>query len=145
MDSFAATASGLVGACTLTILHETARHNVSNAPRIDIFRKRALAKLLPNGMTHSGENLEKDSFVGTILSNATYYGMISVDKPKHGLRNGAILGLVAGLGAVLLPESLGLDKATGSRTTATTLMTIGRYLAGGVAAGLTYQLIGKRN
>ncbi|MDR6195719.1 hypothetical protein [Siphonobacter sp. SORGH_AS_0500] len=141
MDSFAATASGVVGATTLTLLHETARKTVDDAPRIDLLGKRAISKLLPDYLSPSEDTLHKASLVGDIMSNAAYYGLVSMDKPKNGLRNGAILGLAAGIGAVLLPGPLGLGEAPSNRTTATKLMTIGWYLAGGLAAGLTFKLL----
>lgn len=141
MDSFAATTSGIVGATTLTLLHETARKTVDDAPRIDLLGKRAIAKLLPDSVSPSEETLYKASMVGDIMSNAAYYGLISLDQPKNAVRNGAILGLAAGVGAVLLPGPLGLGKAPSNRTVATKLMTIGWYLAGGLAAGLTYRLL----
>ncbi|PQA59382.1 hypothetical protein [Siphonobacter curvatus] len=144
MDSLAATTSGFVGACTLTLLHETARKTVPNAPRIDILGKRALSKILPSGISPSEETLHKASLAGDIASNATYYGLVSLDSPKNGVRNGAILGLAAGLGAVFLPGPLGLGEKPSNRTTATQLMTMGWYLAGGLAAGLTYRLLGKK-
>ena len=36
--------SGLVGACALTLIHETARRFVDDAPRMDVLGMRALSK-----------------------------------------------------------------------------------------------------
>ena len=36
--------SGLVGACALTLVHETARRFLDDAPRMDVLGMRALAK-----------------------------------------------------------------------------------------------------
>jgi hypothetical protein len=57
---------------------------------------------------------------------------------------GAALGLAAGVGAVALPERMGLGSAPSARTNETKAMTVAWYLAGGLAAGLAYSLLAKR-
>ena len=46
----------------------------------------------------------------------------------------SLLGLVAGVSAVVLPEPLGLSKESSNKTLGTQLMTIVLYLMGGLAA-----------
>jgi hypothetical protein len=64
---------------------------------------------------------------------------VGVGRPQGALLRGAALGLAAGLGAVFLPGPLGLGEAPSNRTPATTAMTIGWYLIGGLAAALAYR------
>jgi len=50
-----------------------------------------------------------------------------------------LLGLAAGVGAVFLPKHIGLGEEMTARTRETELMTVGWYLAGGLAAAAVYQ------
>ena len=54
---------------------------------------------------------------------------------------GALLGLVAGVSAVILPKPLGLPQEPSNKTTGTQLMTIGLYLMGGLIAAAITQLV----
>ena len=69
---------------------------------------------------------------------------MAVGGPKGALACGAALGLAAGVGAVALPEPLGLGGGPSARTDETKAMTVAWYLAGGLAAGLAYSLLAKR-
>lgn len=44
MKALQALGSGLVGACALTLIHETARRFIPDAPRMDVLGMRAIAK-----------------------------------------------------------------------------------------------------
>ncbi len=54
---------------------------------------------------------------------------------------GALLGLVAGVTAVVLPKPLGLSEEPSNKTLGTQLMTIGLYLMGGLVAAAITQLV----
>lgn len=145
--SFAkATASGLVGACTLTLIHESARRVIPNAPRMDILGMRVIARSFKQfgGGTLSADQAHTMSLVGDIVSNSLYYSLVGLAKPRNALLLGTALGLAAGVGAVVLPAQVGLGDAPSGRTNETKAMTVGWYLAGGVVAGLVFQALGKK-
>lgn len=140
-----ATASGLIGACVLTLIHESARQVIPKAPRMDILGMRAIAKSmrLLNQEPPPGEQLHNVTLMGDIISNALYYSMVGIGKPEKALLRGTVLGLAAGVGAVVLPEPLGLGNAPSARTLETKAMTVSWYTAGGIAAALAYRLLTK--
>ncbi|AUD01155.1 hypothetical protein [Spirosoma pollinicola] len=132
--------SGLAGACALTALHETARQFISDAPRADILGMRAIKKVMEvaDEEPPADDELHDWALGGDIVSNALYYSLIGLAKPKDALVTGAALGLAAGVGAVGLPGPMGLGTAPSSRTTATAAMTIGWYLLGGLVTAGAY-------
>lgn len=137
--------SGLIGACVLTAIHETVRRFVPDAPRMDVLGKQALA-LLYRESGHAvpdDDQLHYQALAGDIASNAAYYSLVGVGDPNGAELRGALLGLGAGLGSVFLPKHLGLDNDASTRTPATTAMTIGLYLAGGLAAAAAFRLLEK--
>lgn len=140
-----AVASGVAGACALTALHESARRTVPHAPRMDILGMRAIAR----GMEAMGKkppvdgHLHDVALAGDLVSNSMYYSLIGLGGPQNAVRNGALLGLAAGLGGVLLPGPMGLGEAPSNRTRATQAMTVAWYVVGGVAAGLAYQWLSR--
>jgi hypothetical protein len=87
------------------------------------------------------DDLHTLALVGDVVSNTLYYGLIGLAQPENALVSGTVLGLAAGVGAVLLPEPLGLGSAPSSRTNETKAMTIAWYTAGGIAAALAYQAL----
>lgn len=144
MSGIAALGSGLAGALALTAVHETARQQVSTAPRMDMLGMQAIENGLRsvNVQPPHGKSLYELALAGDIVSNALYYSMVANGKPEGALVRGAMLGLAAGLGAVTLPKPLGLQPQI-NRTNATHAMTIGWYLLGGLAAGAAYQMLSR--
>ncbi|QMW03240.1 hypothetical protein [Spirosoma foliorum] len=138
--------SGLIGACALTILHETARQFIDEAPRADILGMRAMKKVLKkaDAKVPSDDELHDWALGGDLVSNTLYYSLIGLAKPKHALAAGVALGVVAGVGAVGLPGPLGLGTAPSSRTPATVAMTIGWYLIGGLATAAAYRFLKRK-
>lgn len=138
--------SGLAGAIALNLLHESARRIVPNAPRVDLLGEQALTKLLRNldETPPTGDRLYAATLAGDLLSNAIYYSAVGVGRPQNAVRNGVMLGFAAGLGAVGLPGPLGLSEAPSAQNPARAAMTIGWYVVGGLAAGLTCRLLAKR-
>lgn len=55
-----------------------------------------------------------------------------------------MLGLAAGVAAITLPGSLGLDERQSARTTETKLMTVGLYVAGALVATAIMRLMAKK-
>src|SRR5579871_2455117 len=122
---------GLAGACALTLLHETTRRVVPDAPRMDVLGERALASGLRGaGMdVPSRGRLHKMALGGDVVANSLYYSLAGLCGPESAPVCGALLGLAAGVGAVALPGPMGLGAAPSNRTTATQAMTVGLYLA----------------
>jgi hypothetical protein len=133
--------SGLVGACALTLIHETARRFIDDAPRMDVLGMRALAKAARVVDVAPPVTLHEAALVGDLVSNSVYYSLVGAGSREDALRNGALLGLAAGLGAVFLPEPLGLGRQPTERAPATQAMTVAWYLLGGLAAGAAYRAL----
>ena len=133
--------SGLVGAFALTLVHETTRRFVDDAPRMDVVGMRAITKTLRAVDINPPVPLHETALVGELVSNSLYYGLVGLGDAEDGLRNGAALGLAAGLAAVYLPEQLGLGRQPAKNSAETNLLTIAFYLLGGIAAGAAYQAL----
>lgn len=133
--------SGLVGAFTLTLVHETARRFIDDAPRMDVVGMRAISKTMQAAGAEAPVPLHEAALVGDLLTNSLYYGLVGLGGREDALRNGALLGLAAGLGAVFLPEPLGLGRQPTEDSPQTELMTVAWYLLGGLAAGAAYGAI----
>jgi hypothetical protein len=133
--------SGLVGAFTLTLVHETARRFIDDAPRMDVVGMRAIARTMQAAGADPPVPLHEAALVGDILTNSLYYGLVGLGGREDALRNGALLGLAAGLGAVFLPEPLGLGRQPTEDSPQTELMTVAWYLLGGLAAGAAYSAL----
>jgi len=134
--------SGLVGAFALTLIHETARRFVDDAPRMDVLGMRAIAKTMRAVEVEPPVPLHEAALVGDIVSNSLYYSLVGAGSSRDAIRNGALLGLAAGLGAVFLPEHLGLGRQPTEDSPQTQLMTVAWYTIGGLAAGAAYAAIG---
>lgn len=130
--------SGLLGACALTLIHETARRVApETAPRMDVLGMRAIQKAVRAVDAEPPVPLHEATLVADIVSNSLYYSLVGAGGPRDALRNGALLGLAAGLGAVFLPGPLGLGPQP-NQTPTTQALTVAWYLAGGLAAGAAY-------
>ena len=143
MSAAKAILSGLIGASTLTILHETARRFLPEAPRMDLLGMRAISRSMRavGEQPPDRERLHRTAMAGDLLANSLYYSLVGIGREETVLRRGAGLGLAAGLGGVMLPEPLGLGGAPSGRTPATKFMTVGWYLAGALAAATAYRFL----
>lgn len=140
-------ASGFLGALTLTLIHEAARRATPDAPRMDTLGRRGIAR----GLEAVGvappdrDELQALAFAGDLLSNTLYYGLVGAGSARHALLRGAVLGSVAGIGAVVLPPILGLGRRPRGLDARTKAMTFAWYLAGGLAAGAAFGAIRARH
>lgn len=136
MDALAA---GAAGALTTNVLHEIVRRMRKDAPRVDLLGMQALAKSseVAGANAPRGRALYLSTLVGDLASNTAYFALAGSGQRTKGaqLAAGAALGVIAGIGAVVLPRPLGLSTATTSRTPAMAALTIALYTAGGLAAG----------
>jgi hypothetical protein len=142
----AAFASGAAGAVVLTALHETMRRAVRYAPRMDIVGMRALARVMraAGATVPDDAMLHRLTLTGDLIANSLYYAAVPGGSPRETWARGAALGLAAGAGALALPEPLGLGQPPHSERTRNQLMTVGLYLAGGLAAAAVAAVMAER-
>jgi hypothetical protein len=138
--------SGMAGAVALTLVHEGLRRSTPVAPRMDLLGMTALAKLLNKGRLPVPGNTKLFwlTMAGDVLSNTLYYSLSGVGAKKGRTLRGAVLGLAAGIGAVVLPKYIGLPNSPSDRTTTTKLLTTGLYFLGGVVTLLVLKKLDKR-
>ena len=137
-----ALASGFAGACVLTVLHEGQRRALPKAPRLDLLGMRAIAKALTiSGITPPAhDRLRATAFAGDLAANTVYYGLVGLTG-RRPMLTGGLLGLAAGVAAVLAPKPLGLGNDTTRRTPQTSAMTIALYSIAGLTAGAAYSAL----
>lgn len=143
MKLTAAIGGGIAGAVVLTAIHETLRRLNKNAPRMDLLGMEALANTLDKAdvQVPKEDSLFKLTMAGDLISNSLYYSIAGLGDKENAVIRGALLGLAAGVGAVYLPEPMGLNKAPSNRTLQTKLMTVALYSTGGITAGVTSKFI----
>ena len=146
MKATTALAGGLAGAATITLIHESIKRVVPEAPRMDRLGMQAIS----NGLKKAGKKVPKEetlftvTMAGDLLSNAIYYSAAAIGSEKNIWIRGSALGLAAGLGAVLLPGPLGLNPKYSNRTVATQVMTVGLYVTGALVATAVIKLLNKK-
>ena len=86
-------------------------------------------------------NLHRAALAGDVATNGLFYALVGTGGGAW-LR-GALLGSLAGVGAVLLPPVLGLGKWPRGTTRRTKFRTFGTYLAGGLIAAAVSRAIGR--
>ncbi|MES2826524.1 MAG: hypothetical protein V4687_00140 [Bacteroidota bacterium] len=130
--------AGLAGAVALNLLHETARRQTSNAPRIDILGENALQKALSYIGEHINDHdtLYKATLAGDIVSNTLYYSLIGSGKKKYLWPKAIFMGLSAGIAAVKLPEPMGLNPKPVAKNEQVAALTVGYYLFGALVTAL---------
>lgn len=127
--------SGVVGAAALTGLHEAGRHLASDAPRMDVLGKRALRKLTGRRPSY-WQNVAAD-----VLTNAAYYGAFLLGDVKRPFSRTLTAGVLAGAGALLVPQHIGLGRAPRSRKPANRIMTVAWYAIGALVAATVYRTL----
>jgi hypothetical protein len=142
MRWFKAIASGLVGALALTIINESARRYIPQAPRTEKLGMRWVSRKFRqlDQPRPDRKSLYWMAFADDIFSNTLYYSVVGAGRPRGAWVRGALLGLAGGVGAVVLPPQLGLGKDATARTAETQAMTVGWYLLGGLAAAAAYNI-----
>lgn len=127
---------GFVGAVALNILHETVKRYYDKAPRIDLLGEEAVEKSMEAvGIDPpQGRDLYLATLAGDVISNGLYYSAIGLGDTKYVYVKGAIAGLAAGVGALQLPEPMGLDDLPVTYSNQTRALTVAWYLTGGLVA-----------
>lgn len=130
--------SGAAGAVALTAVHQAARAVTDSAPRMDVVGMRALAR----GATAAGTEAPRThaglygaTLAGDLIANTMFYSLATT------YTRGTVLGLMAGIGALVLPERMGLGVPPKSELLSNRVMTIAWYLVGGLAAAATAQFL----
>ncbi len=138
-----AAVAGAAGAITTNVLHEITRRLTPAAPRVDLLGMQALARGLQSLGFEApvGGNLYRLTLAGDIVSNSAYFGLVARGPRDMALPVGAALGILAGVGAVVLPQRLGLSATPTERTTLTKALTVLLYTAGGIATGLAFDAL----
>ena len=112
MKTLSALGGGLAGAIAVSLIHESVRKVVPQAPRMDLLGINAISKGLDkvgiSKPTH--DSLFVYAMVGDIISNSLYYSLAGIGKEKNLWVRSSLLGLAAGVGAVLLPGPMGLEE-----------------------------------
>jgi len=127
---------GFIGALSVNLIHEGARRVLKHPPRMDVLGKRSLKKgsrwlgIRPA----RGRRLYWQAMVGDMVSNSLFYSLVAMGRPRHPWARGAILGALAGLGALVLPPYLGLGRRPSRARTSTSVLTVAWYLLGGLSA-----------
>jgi len=126
--------AGLAGMATVTALSELGRRTIPGAPRAERLGVRGVRALARRAGRRLGRREAfRWAMAGEVLSNGAFYALAGL-YPRP-LAAGAVLGALAGAGAVLLPPRLGLGVRPTRRSGRTAAMAFGWYLAAGVAAG----------
>lgn len=128
--------AGAAGAAALTAVHQAARAVTDQAPRMDVLGKRALRGMARQaGAPISGSrDLERETLTGDLIANTAYYALIGAGRAEHVVLRGLALGLLAGVGALLLPRPMGLGDPPNAHNPATQVMTVAWYVIGGITA-----------
>ncbi|MBC7450611.1 MAG: hypothetical protein H7259_03895 [Cytophagales bacterium] len=126
--------SGFAGAVAVSAIHETIRRIYPAAPRMDLLGKQSLAKVIhkAGGHTPTRTNMYAYTLAADLLGNTLFYSLSGIGKNKNVFAKGAALGLLAGVGAVVLPKYLGLNESYSNRTLNTKAITVGLYVIGGI-------------
>ena len=127
--------SGLAGAAVAAIANQTAKRTHPEYPGLDFLGK-GLARL-----THpSVRGSRRMGLAGDLISHSLF----GRRGAKRSWLSGALLGLGAGLGALAVPQQKrNFWGKPIRRTKGAKLATIGRFLAGGLAAAAATRAIGK--
>lgn len=128
------TLGGLAGAIALTVLNETVKKINPQAPRLDLLGENAVAKLMKGNGPVPQIVQKYFPIAGDLISNSLFYGMAKGNNSSNTLLRGTLLGLAAGVGAVVLPKQMGLPAQHTARTTETKLLTVAWYVIGGLVA-----------
>jgi hypothetical protein len=123
--------SGMAGAAALTAVHQAARMVTDSAPQMDVVGMRAITRgreAAAGSDTDAGTpehpSLYNLALAGDLFFNSAYYSMATT------WTRGAALGILAGVGALFLPQKLGLGTPPKSELLSNQVMRAGRGVDG---------------
>jgi len=128
--------AGLGGALALNLLHEIVRKNFDNVPHINEVGEEALKKITDYTPFEISDpnTLYAATLAGDIVSNAIYYGTTATN---HDFTS----GIAAGIGAIVLPQKMGLDDQSVAENNKKKIMTVGYYVFGALVTKFIYDKI----
>ncbi|MBE8719597.1 hypothetical protein [Sphingobacterium pedocola] len=146
MKTFTNLIAGTAGALVLNIIHEVARKCIKQAPHMNEVGEEALVKSIKfiGGEPPKGYTLYTSTLVGDFIGNALYYSAVGKGEPKSIWLRGIGLGITAGIGAVTLPDKLGLNDGPVNRSPVTQLLTVAWYTLGGVVTSGVAQALQRK-
>jgi hypothetical protein len=129
------TLGGIAGACALTLINQGIRKIDKSAPGSDLLRMNALAKVTKPRLQVLPvlNRIFPLALGGDMVSSSLYYAMAKGKTYEQTMLRGALLGLGAGLGAVMVPR-FATGERPGHRTTGAKLLTVAWYVIGGLVA-----------
>ena len=139
--------SGMAGAVALTAVHQAAKMMTPAAPQMDVLGMRAIARATgTSGMADESADVDAErnprlfeyALAGDLLANSAYYSLATT------WTRGAVLGLAAGIGALVLPRRMGLGDPPHSELLSNKIMTVAWYTLGGLAAAWTAQCLARK-
>jgi hypothetical protein len=105
----AALAGGIAGALIIKGIHELVKKLDQDVPHFDHFDLNATQKNNFFGGEGESAKLFSGGLTGDLLNNAIHNSVTGLSDKDADLKSG-ILGIASGLGAVYLPEMLGINK-----------------------------------
>ena len=137
--------AGFAGALALNVLHESIK-NKKSTPRIDLLGEQALQKTVRyfGGNVTDSEELYTATLAGDLISNTIYYSGIAAGGARYIWPKAIAMGLLAGVGAIKLPEPLGLNPKPVAKNNQIKAMTVGYYLFGAVVTAIVATALKKR-
>ena len=129
---------GLAGAVAVTLLNETLRKTrlQEDAPQLQKLGMDAGKKILKKAGADvpSEEKLYWGTMLGDLVANTLYYAAAAGGQSKAARTTA--MGLLAGIGGVVLPKTLGLKTAPSGLNAKRKLLTTAYYLVGAWVAGI---------
>jgi len=138
-------AAGLAGAVALNVLHQSLK-NANGTPRVDLVGEEALERVLGFFGTgiNDGENLYQATLAGDLISNTLYYSLIGAGAKRFLWGKAILLGLGAGIGAVNLPEPMGLNDKPVAATNQRKILTVAYYLTGALVTAFLVKAFNRK-
>jgi hypothetical protein len=139
------TIGGLAGATALTLINESVSKIDRGAPRLDLLGMNAVAKVVKPSLPILNTRFFPLALGGDLISNSLYFSLAKGTTKQNTYLRGALLGLGAGVGAITIPQRLGINNAPVTATTKTKILTVAWYVLGGLVAAATINLLEHRS
>jgi hypothetical protein len=107
---------------------------------MDVVAMRGLDRILPGNYHHS-RRLHRLALAGDLVANSLFYAAIPAPSRGATWWRAALFGTAAGVGALLLPQRIGLGTPPYSHDRANQFMTVAWYVVGAVAAAMTANML----
>jgi hypothetical protein len=151
MQMGSAITAGAIGTTAITLLHEGARQVIPNSPRVELMGMRGIQKygLDPLGLTVPRPLLYSLSIAFDLVHNSLGYAMavgLAGNQNKKRLWTTAILyGLGTGIFTLTMPPLVKIGQQPTKNLKATSAMTIGMYILGGIITAAAFSFFSKNS